>query len=108
MNAVDLKITELRTSNEEKLSAIQKDMNEKLDRSLNARLDESFKQIGERLESLYKSLGELRQLESGVSNLNRTLSNVKTRGIWFNDSDVEFEIEECDGMKFNCITVYEK
>lgn len=34
--------------------------------------------------------------------------DVKTRGIWFNDSDVEFEIEECDGMKFNCITVYEK
>ena len=80
--ANDLKITELRASNEEKLSAIQKDMNEKLDRSLNARLDESFKQIGERLESLYKSLGELRQLENGVSNLNRTLSNVKTRGIF--------------------------
>ena len=34
--------------------------------------------------------------------------NVETRGVWFNDSDVEFEIEECDGMKFNCITVYEK
>ena len=34
--------------------------------------------------------------------------DVKTRGIWFNDSDVEFEIEECDGAKYNCITVYEK
>lgn len=34
--------------------------------------------------------------------------DVKTREIWFNDSDVEFEIEECDGVKFNCITVYEK
>ena len=34
--------------------------------------------------------------------------DVKTRGIWFNDSDVEFEIEECGKEKFNCITVYEK
>ena len=34
--------------------------------------------------------------------------DVKTRGIWFNDSGVEFEVEEFDGMKFNCITVYEK
>ena len=34
--------------------------------------------------------------------------DIKTRGIWFNDSDVEFEIEECDGAKFNCITVYEE
>lgn len=34
--------------------------------------------------------------------------NVETRGVWFNDSGVEFEVEEYDGMKFNCITVYEK
>lgn len=34
--------------------------------------------------------------------------DVKTRGIWFNDSNVEFEIEEFDDTKFNCITVYEK
>lgn len=33
--------------------------------------------------------------------------NVKTRGVWFKDADVEFEIEECEDMKFNCITVYE-
>ncbi len=76
------KLKELRESNETKLSEIQKNVNEKLDRSLNERLDESFKQIGERLESLYKSLGQLQQLESGVSSLNRTLTNVKTRGIF--------------------------
>lgn len=33
--------------------------------------------------------------------------SVQVRGMWFNDADVEFEIEECDDMKFNCITVYE-
>ena len=34
--------------------------------------------------------------------------DVKTRGIWFNDSDIKFEVEECGEEKFNCITVYEK
>ena len=34
--------------------------------------------------------------------------DVKTRGVWFNDADVEFEIEECEDLKFNCITVYER
>ena len=34
--------------------------------------------------------------------------DVKTRGIWFNDDGVEFEVEEYDDMKFNCVTVYER
>ena len=34
--------------------------------------------------------------------------DIKTLGIWFNDADVEFEIEEFDGLKFNCVTVYER
>lgn len=34
--------------------------------------------------------------------------NVETRGVWFNDADVKFEVEECGEEKFNCITVYEK
>ena len=34
--------------------------------------------------------------------------DVKTRGIWFNDADIEFEIEECEEEKYNCITVYER
>lgn len=33
--------------------------------------------------------------------------DVKTRGVWFNDVEVEFEVEECDEEKYNCITVYE-
>ena len=36
-----------------------------------------------------------------------TFVTVKLRGMWFNDADVEFEIDECEDMKFNCITVYE-
>ena len=72
----------IRETTDRRLSEIQGNVNEKLDQSLNQRLDENFKQIGERLELLYKSLGELKTLESGVSNLNKTLSNVKTRGIY--------------------------
>ena len=34
--------------------------------------------------------------------------DVKTRGIWFNDANVEFEIEDCGEEKYNCITVYER
>lgn len=34
--------------------------------------------------------------------------NIETRGIWFNDADVEFEVEECGEEKYNCITIYER
>lgn len=33
--------------------------------------------------------------------------DIHTRGIWFNDVEIEFEVEECEGEKFNCITIYE-
>ena len=33
--------------------------------------------------------------------------NVQTRSIWFNDSEIEFEVEECDKEKFNCVTIYQ-
>lgn len=72
----------IQEANDRKLSDIQQDMDKKLDKNLHERLDESFKQVGDRLESLYKSLGELKSLESGVVNLNKTLSNVKARGIY--------------------------
>lgn len=72
----------IQEANDRKLTDIQADMGKKLDKNLHERLDESFKQVGERLESLYQSLGELKSLESGVVNLNKTLSNVKARGIY--------------------------
>ncbi len=72
----------IQDANDRRLQAIQNNVNEKLDKSLNERLDSSFKQIGEQLSTLYKSLGELQSLSSGVTDLQRTLSNVKTRGIF--------------------------
>ncbi|MDO5564546.1 MAG: DNA recombination protein RmuC, partial [Eubacteriales bacterium] len=54
----------------------------KLDKSLNERLDNSFKTIGEQLQNLHKNLGELQSLSVGVDSLQKTLSNVKTRGVF--------------------------
>lgn len=75
-------LEEIRNITDKKLNEINGNVSKKLDDSLNKRLDESFSKVGERLESLYKSLGELQKLEGGVDNLNRTLSNIKTRGIF--------------------------
>ena len=75
-------IQEMQHSNERKLTEIQDNVNEKLDKSLNERLDVSFRQIGEQLAGLNKSIGELQSLSSGVMDLQKTLSNVKTRGVF--------------------------
>ena len=75
-------IENMAKSNEKKLDEIRGVVSEKLDKTLNERLDSNFKQVGEQMANLYKSLGELQQLSSGVTNLNKTLSNVKARGNW--------------------------
>ncbi|MBP3462464.1 MAG: DNA recombination protein RmuC [Tyzzerella sp.] len=75
-------LSTIQEATDRKLYEIQKNVDAKLDKNLNERLDESFKQVGERLESLYKSLGELKSLENGVVSLNKTLSNVKARGVY--------------------------
>jgi DNA recombination protein RmuC len=49
---------------------------------LEARLGESFKQVSDRLEQVYKGLGEMQSLAAGVGDLKRVLSNIKTRGTW--------------------------
>ena len=74
-------LQELQETNRQKLEEIQTGINEKLESSLNQRLVDSFRTVGEQLSRLYTSLGELGKLEDGVNSLNRTLSNVKTRGI---------------------------
>ena len=72
----------IQEATDKNLSDIQHNLDETLDKNLHTRLDESFKQVGERLESLYRSLGELKSLESGVISLNKTLSIVKARGVY--------------------------
>ncbi len=75
-------LSQIQDSTERRLDGIQKDVNKKLDVSLNQRLDESFEKVTKQLADLYKSLGELGSMSDGIQSLNKTLSNVKTRGTW--------------------------
>ena len=75
-------VDRLQASNAEHLDRIRGVVDEKLDKTLNDRLDMNFRAVGDQLGRLYQSLGELQALSGGVNELNRTLANVKTRGIW--------------------------
>ena len=77
---IDKKIQEIRNQNAEKLEEMRKTVDEKLQKSVQSHFQESFKLIGERLELVQKGLGEMRSLASGVGDLKKVLSNVKTRG----------------------------
>lgn len=72
----------LRKDNEEKLEKMRATVDEKLQSTLDQRLDASFKQVSERLESVQKGLGEMQSLATGVGDLKRVLTNVKARGSW--------------------------
>jgi len=93
IRANEQKLDSLRTSVEEKLRAIQVDnagqldrmratVEEKLQGTLEKRLGESFRQVSERLEQVYRGLGEMQTLAAGVGDLKKVLTNVKTRGAW--------------------------
>jgi DNA recombination protein RmuC len=79
---VDGRLQELRSSNERKLDQMREVVDEKLQSTLDKRLGESFKLVGDRLEAVQKGLGEMRSLASGVGDLKKVLTNVKTRGTW--------------------------
>jgi len=89
----ETKLENIRKSVEEKLQNIQKDNNDKLERmrmtvdeklqtTLEKRLGESFKIVNDRLESVYKGLGEMQTLAQGVGDLKKVFTNVKARGYW--------------------------
>ncbi len=70
-------LSNIREDNNKKLEAIQKTVDEKLENKMN----ESFRLVSERLEQVYKGLGEMQSIASGVGDLKKVLSNVKNRGI---------------------------
>lgn len=89
--AVQLNLGEVRTTlegrlqtlqqgNEAKLDQMRATVEEKLQSTLEARLGESFRIVSERLEQVHRGLGEMQTLASGVGDLKRVLTNVKTRG----------------------------
>ncbi|MFV9645845.1 MAG: DNA recombination protein RmuC [Desulfobacterales bacterium] len=79
---IDSRLRELQEDNSKKLEQMRAVVDEKLQLTLETRIGESFKQVSERLEQVYKGLGEMRSLAAGVGDLKKVLTNVKTRGIW--------------------------
>ncbi len=75
-------VDKLQQSNEKKLDQMRETVDEKLTSTLTKRLDSSFKVVGEQLENVHKSLGEMKELAGGVNDLQRVLTNVKARGTW--------------------------
>lgn len=92
-SAVETRVEALRTSVAQCLRDLQQDtaskldsmrrvVDEQLETTLEKRLGESFRQVSERLEQVYRGLGEMQVLATGVGDLKRVLANVKTRGTW--------------------------
>ncbi len=84
--SLESSITKMQESNEKKLEEMRVTVDEKLTATLTTRLNSSFKTVSDQLENLYKSLGEMQKLSTGVTEnvtaLNRVLTNVKARGTW--------------------------
>ena len=76
------RLSEVRADNEKQLEKMRATVDEKLSETLNTRIQAAFQQVSERLDSVQKGFGEMRELTSSVGNLNRIFSNVKTRGNW--------------------------
>ncbi len=85
-SAVAEAIASMQLSNEKRLDEMRKTVDEKLNETLQKRLNSSFEQVSKQLQDVYKSLGEMKELSSGVTDnvkgLNRVLTNVKARGTW--------------------------
>lgn len=79
---VENKLLSLQKDNSEKLEQMRVTVDEKLHSTLEKRLGESFKLVNDRLESVYKGLGEMQTLAQGVGDLKKVFTNVKSRGYW--------------------------
>lgn len=75
-------ILTMQEGNEKKLEQMRETVDEKLTSTLNKRINASFEQVSTQLTNVYQSLGEMKELSSGVTGLNKILTNVKTRGTW--------------------------
>ncbi len=79
---VEDKLEKMQKGNEDKLEKMRITVDEKLQGTLEQRLGESFKIVNDRLESVYKGLGEMQTLAQGVGDLKKVFTNVKSRGYW--------------------------
>jgi DNA recombination protein RmuC len=79
---IEAQLRTMQEDNSRKLEQMRAVVDEKLQSTLEKRLGDSFKQVSERLEQVYRGLGEMRNLATGVGDLKKVLTNVKTRGTW--------------------------
>ena len=80
--SVEDRLTQIQKDSSEKLEKMRVTVDEKLHNTLEQRLGESFKLVNDRLESVYKGLGEMKTLAQGVGDLKKVFTNVKSRGFW--------------------------
>ncbi|MBK5247353.1 MAG: DNA recombination protein RmuC [Peptostreptococcaceae bacterium] len=80
-NTMEKRISALQEDNNKQLEQMRHTVDEKLQKTLEERIGQSFRLVSERLEQVYKGLGEMQTLAAGVGDLKKVLSNVKTRGI---------------------------
>jgi DNA recombination protein RmuC len=78
---IEKNLKSIRDDNTQQLTKMRETVDEKLQTTLEKRLGESFKQVSERLELVHKGLGEMQNIATGVGDLKKVLSNVKTRGV---------------------------
>lgn len=78
---IERRLLALQTENAQKLEEMRKTVDDKLQQTLESKIAQSFKLVNERLEQVYKGLGEMQTLANGVGDLKKVLSNVKTRGM---------------------------
>lgn len=78
---MEQRIRSMQDDNSQKLEQMRATVDEKLQKTLEDRIGQSFRLVNDRLEQVYKGLGEMQTLASGVGDLKKVLSNVKTRGI---------------------------
>ena len=79
--SMEIKLAEIRDDNNKQLAEMRQTVDEKLQKTLEEKMNQSFALVSERLEQVYKGLGEMQTLAVGVGDLKKVLSNVKTRGI---------------------------
>lgn len=87
-NTLNEQLASIQKDSAEKLEQMRKTVDDKLHATLEERLGQSFKLVTDKLEAVHRGLGEMQNLASGVGDLKRVLTNVKTRGTWG-----EFQLE---------------
>lgn len=80
-HSVKESLDQVRTDNQTQLDKMRETVDQKLQKTLDERITQSFQLVNERLAEVYSGLGEMKTLASGVGDLKKVLSNVKTRGI---------------------------